>query len=150
MNATPAPGEGGHRKSILIVEDEPMLAFVLEEFLIEAGFRVAGIAGRLETALTLIENCTFDIAILDANLAGISAGPAALALTARGVPFIVVSGYLPEQQRSVFSGALHIQKPCRPDQLVRALRRILAGSDAIEVSPATEVDPIGWTGIGVT
>ncbi len=110
-----------------------MLAFVLEEVLIDAGFNVVGIAGRLEIALVLIESCSFDIAILDANLAGISGGPAALALTARGIPFIVVSGYLPEQQRSAFFGALHIQKPFRPDQLVRALRGTLAGRDAIEV-----------------
>lgn len=110
-----------------------MLAFVLEEFLTEAGFNVVGVAGRLETALALIESCVFDVAILDANLAGVSAGPAALALTARGLPFIVVSGYLPEQQRSAFSGALRIQKPCQPEQLVRALRGILAGSDAIGI-----------------
>jgi DNA-binding response OmpR family regulator len=123
--------DSGQKTSILIVEDEPMLAFVLEEFLIESGFNVVGIAGRLNTALALIESCIFDIAILDANLAGISAGPAALALTARGLPFIVISGYLPEQQTAAFSGAPRIQKPFRPDQLVHVLRGILAGNDVI-------------------
>jgi len=111
---------------ILIVEDEPVLAFGFEEFLISAGFEVAGVVGRLPTALAAIENITFDAAVLDANLAGISAGPAAAALTARGVPFVVVSGYLPEQQRTAFSGGPRLQKPCRPDDLVRALHDILS------------------------
>ena len=111
---------------ILMVEDEPVLAFGFEEFLISAGFEVAGVVGRLPTALAAIENITFDAAVLDANLAGISAGPAAAALTARGVPFVVVSGYLPEQQRTAFSGGPRLQKPCRPDDLVRALHDILS------------------------
>lgn len=130
MNASPATGGSGRKMSVLIVEDEPMLAFALEEFLLEAGFDVVGIAGRLEAALAMIDGCNFDIAVLDANLAGISAGPAALALTALGLPFVIVSGYLPEQQTTAFSGAPRIQKPFRPDQLVRAMRNILAGSDA--------------------
>jgi DNA-binding response OmpR family regulator len=110
---------------ILIVEDEPMLAFTLEEYLIDAGFEVVGVAGRLETALAIIESGVVDAAILDANLAGVSAGPAALALTARGLPFIVVSGYLPEQQPSAFDGALRVQKPCRPERLIQSLRSVL-------------------------
>jgi CheY-like chemotaxis protein len=111
---------------ILIVEDEPVLAFILEELLMDAGFEIAGVAGRLETALAIIERGVLDAAILDANLAGVSAGPAASALAARGLPFIVVSGYLPEQQpRAFFSAALRLQKPYRPDDLIEALRGIL-------------------------
>ncbi|MDR3516890.1 MAG: PAS domain S-box protein [Azospirillaceae bacterium] len=120
--------DGPHRARILIVEDEPMLAFTLEELLIEAGFEIAGVAGRLETALALIESGVCDAAIIDANLAGVSASPAATALTARGLPFLVLSGYLPSQQHSAFSAALCLQKPCRPDDLIRSLRSILPAS----------------------
>lgn len=120
-----SPRANERQARILIVEDEPMLAFVLEEVLIEEGFEIAGVAGRLETALAMIESEPFDVAILDANLAGVSAGPAASALTVRGTPFIVVSGYLPEQQQSAFSGAPRLQKPCQPDALIAALRGIL-------------------------
>ena len=102
-----------------------MLAFVLEETLVDAGFEIAGVAGRLETALAMIEGEGFDAAILDANLAGVSAGPAASALTARGTPFLVVSGYLPGQQQGAFSGAPRLQKPCRAEDLIAALRGIL-------------------------
>ena len=97
---------------ILIVEDEAILALLLEEFLVDAGFEIAGVAGRLETALALIKQGQFDAAILDANLAGVSSGPAAAALTAGGVPFIVVSGYLPEQQPGAESGAQPALKLC--------------------------------------
>jgi CheY-like chemotaxis protein len=110
---------------ILIVEDEPMLAFALEELLIEAGFKIAGVAGRIEPALTMIESGVFDAAIVDANLAGISADPAASALSTRGIPFIVVSGYLPSQQQSAFKGAPCLQKPYPPELLIQALRDIL-------------------------
>ena len=110
---------------ILIVEDEPMLAFALEETLIEAGFEIAGVAARLETALALIEIGDCDAAIVDANLAGVSAGPAALALKARAIPFVVVSGYSREQHPVAFSGALFVQKPHRSEQLVHALCSVL-------------------------
>ena len=119
------PPEQQPMARILIVEDEPVLAFAFEEFLIAAGFDVAAVVGRLPTAMAAIENIHFDAAVLDANLAGVSAAPAATALTARGVPFVVVSGYLPEQQRSAFSGGPRLQKPCRPDDLVRVLHEIL-------------------------
>jgi DNA-binding response OmpR family regulator len=113
------------QRRVLIVEDEPVLAFTLEEFLIEAGFEIAGVAARLETALAMIESGACDAAILDTNLAGVNVGPAASALTARGLPFIILSGYSPDQQNSAFSGAIRLQKPCRPERLIEALRSIL-------------------------
>jgi DNA-binding NarL/FixJ family response regulator len=114
-----------HKSRILIVEDEPMLAYALEELLVEAGFEIAGVAGRLETALAIIETSNCDAAIVDANLAGVSAGPALSALAAHAIPFIVVSGYAPEQQPGAFSAALFIQKPCRSEDLIRAVRSVL-------------------------
>jgi DNA-binding response OmpR family regulator len=110
---------------VLIVEDEPVLAFALEETLIEAGFGIAGVAARLQAALAIIQSGVCDAAILDTNLAGVSAGPAASALVAHGVPFIILSGYSPDQQPSAFPAALRLQKPCQPARLIEALRSIL-------------------------
>ena len=110
---------------ILIVEDEPMLAFVLEELLIAAGYGVVGVASRLETALSIITDDTCDAVILDTNLAGVSAAPVALALASRGIPFLVLSGYSAAQQDKAFSGAPYLQKPCRPERITQALRSIL-------------------------
>ena len=113
------------RGRILIVEDEPLIALELEEFLINAGFKIAAIAGKLEKALALIESGSCDAAIVDANLAGVSASPLASALTALGMPFIVLSGYSSEQLQSAFPRALFMQKPYRPDELIQALNTIV-------------------------
>jgi len=107
---------------ILLVEDEPMLAYALEESLIDAGFQIAGVAGRLEQALTIVAGGNCDAAIIDVNLAGVSSAPVASALVAGSIPFIVVSGYSRQQQQDAFAGARFIQKPCRPDDLIKALR----------------------------
>ncbi len=125
MSFHPSPDPPKAKKRVLIVEDEAMIAFMVEESLNEGGFEVAGVAGRLETALTFIELGQFDAAVLDSNLAGVSAGPAAAALRALGRPFVVVSGYLPSQQQEVFVGAPCIQKPYDPQSLIDLLRDIL-------------------------
>ena len=125
MSRSPTIRDNQQKAVILIIEDEPVLAFALEEFLIESGFEIAGVAARLETALTMIESVVFDVAILDTNLAGVDASPAASALRARELPFIVVSGYVPGQQQSAFSGARCLKKPCPPGRLIQALHSVL-------------------------
>ena len=102
-----------------------MLAITLEDSLIEAGFAITGIAGRLDAALAMVARGDCDAAILDANLAGVSASPVASALTARGVPFLVVSGYSRTQLSSAFASATVVQKPCQSEPLIAALHRIL-------------------------
>jgi DNA-binding response OmpR family regulator len=114
------------RARILIVEDEPLIAESLRTVLVEAGFEVAGIAGRVEKALQLIEKVGCDAAVLDANLAGASARPAAAALAAHETPFIVLSGYTREQLQPEFLGGVFIQKPYRASQLIDQLSAILA------------------------
>lgn len=104
-----------------------MLAFMLEELLTDAGFEIAGVAMKLEAALAIVARGVCDAALLDANLAGVSSAPAAAALTALGVPFVVLSGYSPEQQKGAFSGALCLQKPCKPERIIQALRGVLPG-----------------------
>jgi DNA-binding response OmpR family regulator len=111
---------------ILIVEDEPMIAANLQSVLEESGYVVSGFARKLEMALKCIEADDLDAAILDANLGGVSASPAASALAARRLPFIVLSGYSREQLQGDFSGGLFIQKPYRTEQLIDGMRRVLA------------------------
>jgi len=93
---------------------------------------VVGVAGRIGKALQLIEECPCDAAILDANLAGVSASSAAVALSARGIPYMILSGYSPDQQDMAFAKALRVQKPCPPDKIIAALRSLLP---VAEVSP---------------
>ena len=125
MTRPPTYGENKRTARVLIVEDEPIIALSLEDVLIDAGFQIAGVAARLDKALSLIESGACDVAIVDANLAGVSASPAALALAARGLPFIVMSGYSPEQMQGEFPDALFIQKPCRPELIIETLNTLL-------------------------
>ena len=110
---------------ILIVEDEPLIAFEVEQTLTEAGFAVVGVAARLEEALAMVEDGALDAAVLDANLHRVSSAPVAIALTARGLPFVVTTGYTREQLPEGFEAGTLIEKPCLPDQIVEALNAAL-------------------------
>jgi DNA-binding response OmpR family regulator len=120
-----SPADNPERVRVLIVEDEPLIAENLRTTLVEAGFEIAGMAARVEKALKLIESGACGAAIVDANLAGASAGPVAKALSARELPFIVLSGYTSEQLPREFSGGLFIQKPYRIAQLVEGLNALV-------------------------
>jgi len=98
---------------------------LLEDWLADAGFLIAGVAGGLEAALPIIESGVCDIAALDANLKGVSSAPAASALAARGIPFVVLSGYSRSQLHEDFANGVHLQKPCEPERLLQTLRGML-------------------------
>jgi CheY-like chemotaxis protein len=79
--------------SVLIVEDEPLIAMMLEDFLDGLGHRVAGAVDCVEDALQHVEAGGFDVAILDVHLRdGKSSWPVADALADRGVRFLVATG----------------------------------------------------------
>ena len=112
-------------RDIIIVEDEPLVAIDIEQALTEFGFNIAGVAFSLETALELVSSERFDAVILDVNLKGMSAAPVADALAARGLPFIVTTGYGIDQRPVGFRDAPYLRKPYRHAELVRALEQIL-------------------------
>jgi CheY-like chemotaxis protein len=94
-------GVAGRR--ILVVEDEPMLAIELEGLLQEFGCAVVGPVSSLVKALQLARDESFDAAILDVVIRGGDVYPVADLLDARGIPFVLASGYsewsLPERHR---------------------------------------------------
>lgn len=78
---------------VLVVEDEALISMMLEDMLSELGCEVVGPVAKLSTALTAITEKTFDAAILDMNLGGESAWPAADLLRINNVPVIFSTGY---------------------------------------------------------
>lgn len=80
-------------KRVLIVEDEMLVALLIEDFILQLGCEIVGMAMRLEQALELASTVEADIAILDINLAGKPSFPVAAALRKRGIPFVFASGY---------------------------------------------------------
>jgi DNA-binding NtrC family response regulator len=80
-------------KRVLIVEDEALVALLLEEVLSEFGCIPVGPCNSLTKALEAIGTETFDLAVLDINLNGEKVYPVAYALAERHIPFLFVSGY---------------------------------------------------------
>jgi CheY-like chemotaxis protein len=79
--------------NILIVEDEPLIAMMLEDFLEALDRGLAGSADSVSTALELIELGGIDAAILDVNLrGGEQSWPIADRLAELGIPFVIATG----------------------------------------------------------
>lgn len=78
--------------SVLVVEDEPLVAMALADELECAQARVIGPVASVAQALEILQKQTPDAAILDVDLSGVSVGPAADWLSKRGIPFIFATG----------------------------------------------------------
>ena len=51
-------------RRVLVIEDEMMIAMLLEDMLADLGHQVVGVAGRLDVALELARDADADLAIL--------------------------------------------------------------------------------------
>ncbi len=106
---------------VLVVEDEAMVAMMLEDFLEELGCVVVATASRLEEALTQAAGLAVDVAVLDVNLAGKLSYPVAELLRTRGIPFLFATGYGVAGLPARLSGAPVLAKPFLMGQLAAAL-----------------------------
>lgn len=83
---------GRTRPTILIVEDEPLIAMAAEDMLLELGFDVTGIASSNHAAAEMLEKICPEYALLDINLGTEKVFPTADILHARGTKLIFTSG----------------------------------------------------------
>jgi CheY-like chemotaxis protein len=113
-------------RRVLVVEDEMMIAMLVEDMLSDLGCAVVGPAHGLEAALELARGDGIDAALLDVNLAGQPVFAVADALRAKGVPAIFSTGYGEAGLRDVDQGSPVLQKPFRAGDLARALTAALA------------------------
>jgi DNA-binding response OmpR family regulator len=79
-------------RRILVVEDEMLIALMIEDCVQDCGGEIVGPAATLEKALKLAEEGNFDAAILDVTIRGGKVYPVAELLLERGVPFVFASG----------------------------------------------------------
>lgn len=98
---------------VLVVEDEMMVAMLMEDLLEEFGCTIVGPAADIAKALALIATEAIDGAVLDLNLAGHAAYPVADELARRGIPFIFVSGYGDQELRGDYNNRPRLTKPFR-------------------------------------
>ena len=109
-------------KRVLVVEDDALIALDIARQLANAGFEVVGPAVSVARALRLIGDHGCDVAVLDVNLGNHETSePVARELRARGIPFVVLSGYASEQHPPGFQGAPVLSKPASPRELVATL-----------------------------
>ncbi|MFI4973603.1 MAG: response regulator [Caulobacterales bacterium] len=114
--------ESFNGRRVLVVEDEMMIAMMIEDMLADLGCDVVGPAHGVETALKLARaERDIDAAVLDVNLGGQPVFAVADALRERGVPAIFCTGYGGGGLREVDRGAPLLQKPFRVGDLARAL-----------------------------
>ena len=113
---------------VFLVEDESLIAMLLEDILEDVGCTVTGSAATLKDALEKSATVEAAVAILDINLGGEPIFPVATRLRERGIPIIFASGYgasaLPEEWRHCTT----LPKPFTGTQVEDALARALRGA----------------------
>lgn len=89
---------------VLVVEDEALISFMIEDALSRLGHDIVGPASKLDAAMRLTQEERFDAAILDVTIRGGKTFPVAELLLSKGIPFAICSGYadwaLPENLKS--------------------------------------------------
>ena len=113
-------------RSILVVEDDYMIARDVQDALEGAGATVVGPVPAVEEALRLIERDTIDAGVLDFNLGEERSFPVAEVLEARGIPFLFATGYNSADIPDEWQRAIIVTKPLR----IAAVERLLARCDA--------------------
>ena len=114
-------------KSVLIVEDEPFIAFDLADAVADAGATVGGPALTMREAGEVLDGDMPNLALLDVNIGDDLVWPIALRLHDHGVPFVFVSAHCTQSDLPApFGGYQCISKPARQCDLIDCLSRLAA------------------------
>ena len=109
-----------------VVEDEALLLLTLEDMLAELGCQVTVASQHVDQALRLAVDAAVDVALLDVNVGGTRIDPVAQVLAARNIPIVFVTGYEAPTLPQGLGRVARVGKPFQPDDLVKALRGVLA------------------------
>ena len=121
---------------VLVVEDEFLVAVLIEEMLESAGCVVIGPFPRVPEALDAVDRDACDAAVLDVNLGGERVDPVAAALSRRNVPFVFVSGYGTIGLPGDYSDRPRICKPFKLAELLGTVSSLVKPSIAHSVRSA--------------
>lgn len=114
-----------HGQRILFVEDDAILAMLIEDSLLRAGATIIGPAATVEQALRLIDTAPVNgglaAAVLDVGRDAEAALPVADKLAAFGVPFLLIIGYGATQNWGQHRSAPMLIKPFPPENLIAAV-----------------------------
>jgi DNA-binding response OmpR family regulator len=115
-------------KRVLIVEDEMLVALLIETFLTDWGCVTAGPYSSVAKALEEVESAEFDLAILDVNLGNEKSYPIAEVLDSRGTPFLFLSGYGKQAIPLAHPTWMVCAKPFSEEELAERLVAVLTPS----------------------
>ncbi|KZY56078.1 hypothetical protein A3736_09275 [Erythrobacter sp. HI0063] len=110
-------------KTVLVVEDEPIVAMHTEDLLTDLGFKTVVVAGGVDRAFDALSATSVGVAVLDINLNGEKSFPIAEHLVQRSIPFLFATGY--SDQETPFPHAVMINKPFNSEALESGMRTIL-------------------------
>ncbi len=111
---------------ILIVEDEVFVAFEMTDILEDLGFEVVGPSLNVEEAEKLASTAQIDAAFLDVNLGqGKTSEPVAKILRERGIPFVFITAYTPDQITFRTSDDRVLEKPVTSGKIIETLRSVI-------------------------
>ena len=113
-----------HKKRVLLVEDSPVVAPFTADLLGELGYTVVGPAPNIANARELIETEPLDAAVMDVHIRGERVFPMCEMLDAKGVPFILTSGYADWQVPEKWADRPKLQKPYTLDDVEQAFRAL--------------------------
>jgi CheY-like chemotaxis protein len=113
---------------ILVLEDEPLIAMVVEDWLAELAYETVGPVGSASAALVLIESASPDAAILDVSLGTGDSTAVAAALRARSIPFAFATGRGTASIDPRFRDAPILAKPYDLESLRKVLASLLGRS----------------------
>jgi CheY-like chemotaxis protein len=113
-------------RTILIVEDEPLIAMMLEDFLDSLGHTVSATCDNVGEAMGEADKGGFDLAILDVNLKGESVWPVAERLRDKQIPFVLATGGHVDPPPPEFANVPVIEKPYTVDRVTPALEAAFA------------------------
>jgi CheY-like chemotaxis protein len=109
---------------IFVVEDEALIAMLVEDMLADLGHEVAAVASRMEEALQIARVGLFDLAILDVNLDSKPSFPIADLLASRGIPYAFSTGYGLEGRDSKYSHIPTLSKPFVTEDLAKLVSQV--------------------------
>ena len=114
---------------ILIVEDEFLVAMLLEDILSEMGHRVVARVSRVGEAIKIASEADINFAILDIDfLGGAKSFPVAEVLRRRCIPFLFATGYGSDGLAGEYSDELALQKRYARSELEAAIDQVSAGA----------------------
>lgn len=114
-------------KRVLIVEDNPVLAFDIDDRFREHGYDVVGPALDLSSGLALARNEALDGAVLDINLCGEFVWPLARELRGHQVPFVFVSAECRDSWPEDFQECGCLDKPTADNILIASVDTMVSG-----------------------